>query len=199
MTRPKIIVHNHFRKPARDANGVITMVQYSASGQFIRKAPLNDTLATIWRKQIPNGRIEIINYFEGLEAKQSKDNWYHTGQVNGYYILEGAMGDKGRFIVRNGKYDIVKNASSKAEAVSFAKKSPHGGIQEMAQAADSGPVNIVHNKLLGGWYVVTGPHQTPISGKFNSREEARAWLDQRSRTGRPSGGLLEAGLNKFQR
>ena len=25
-------------------------------------------------------------------------------------------------------------------------------------------VRIVHNKLLGGWYVVRGPHQTPLSG-----------------------------------
>lgn len=35
---------------------------------------------------------------------------------------------------------------------------------------------VVYNKLLGGWYVVTGPHQTPLNGRFNSKAEAQAWL-----------------------
>lgn len=39
-----------------------------------------------------------------------------------------------------------------------------------------GKVKVIHNRLLGGWYVVSGPHQTPISGRFNSKEEAQAWL-----------------------
>lgn len=39
-------------------------------------------------------------------------------------------------------------------------------------------VRIVHNRLLGGWYVVRGPHQTPLNGRFNSKEEAQAWLRQ---------------------
>ena len=38
-------------------------------------------------------------------------------------------------------------------------------------------VRIVHNKLLGGWFIVRGPHQTPISGRFNSKEEAKAALN----------------------
>lgn len=33
-------------------------------------------------------------------------------------------------------------------------------------------IRIVHNKLLGGWYVVRGPHHTPLSGRFDSREAA---------------------------
>lgn len=37
-------------------------------------------------------------------------------------------------------------------------------------------VRIVHNRLLGGWYVVRGPHQTPLNGRFNSKAEAQAWL-----------------------
>jgi hypothetical protein len=52
---------------------------------------------------------------------RARDNYYHAGQVNGYYILEGAQGDKGRWLVRNGTYDIVKTASSLAEAQSFAR------------------------------------------------------------------------------
>lgn len=37
-------------------------------------------------------------------------------------------------------------------------------------------VRIVHNRLLGGWYVVTGPHQTPLSGRFDSKAAARQSL-----------------------
>ena len=44
---------------------------------------------------------------------------------------------------------------------------------------DAGDVRIVYNKLLGGWYVVRGPHQTPLNGRFNSKEEAQAWLKAR--------------------
>ncbi len=40
-------------------------------------------------------------------------------------------------------------------------------------------VKIVYNKLLGGWYVVRGPHQTPLSGRFDTRAEAAAWLASR--------------------
>lgn len=37
-------------------------------------------------------------------------------------------------------------------------------------------VKIVYNKLLAGWYVVRGKHQTPISGRFMTKEQAKAWL-----------------------
>ena len=39
-------------------------------------------------------------------------------------------------------------------------------------------IKIVHNKLLGGWYVVRGAHQTPLAGRFNSRAEAQAYLNR---------------------
>jgi len=37
---------------------------------------------------------------------------------------------------------------------------------------------IVFNKLLGGWYVVRGPHQTPLGGRFDSKAQAQAWLNR---------------------
>lgn len=40
-------------------------------------------------------------------------------------------------------------------------------------------IKVVFNKLLGGWYVVRGPHQFPISGRFESKAEALAWLEER--------------------
>jgi hypothetical protein len=39
---------------------------------------------------------------------------------------------------------------------------------------------IVHNKLLDGWYVVRGPHQSPISSRFDSRQDAQDWLHWRA-------------------
>ena len=42
-------------------------------------------------------------------------------------------------------------------------------------------VKIIYNKLLRGWFVVRGPHQTPLNGRFETRAEAQAWLDSRNR------------------
>ena len=42
-------------------------------------------------------------------------------------------------------------------------------------------VRIIHNRLLGGWYIVRGPHQTPIGGRFDSRAAAQAHLERRDR------------------
>lgn len=42
-------------------------------------------------------------------------------------------------------------------------------------------VRIVHNRLLGGWFIVRGSHDTPISGRFDSREQAQAHLDEQKR------------------
>lgn len=33
-------------------------------------------------------------------------------------------------------------------------------------------VRIVFNRILGGWFIVRGPHQTPISGRFDTRSDA---------------------------
>lgn len=35
---------------------------------------------------------------------------------------------------------------------------------------------IIFNRLLGGWFIVRGPHQTPIGGRFESRAAAAAHL-----------------------
>ena len=40
-------------------------------------------------------------------------------------------------------------------------------------------VKIVKNKILGGWYVVRGPHHTPISGRFDTKGEAQLWIKAR--------------------
>jgi hypothetical protein len=38
-------------------------------------------------------------------------------------------------------------------------------------------IKIIFNKLLGGYFIVRGPHQTPISGRFDTKAEAQASLD----------------------
>jgi hypothetical protein len=40
-------------------------------------------------------------------------------------------------------------------------------------------MKIVFNKLLNGWYVVRGRHQTPLSGRFETKEEAIVWLSRK--------------------
>jgi hypothetical protein len=52
-------------------------------------------------------------------------------------------------------------------------------------------VKIVHNRLLGGWFVVTGPHHFPLSGAFPTKAaakqsliDAKAARDARSATRR---------------
>jgi len=40
----------------------------------------------------------------------------------------------------------------------------------------SSGVRIVYNRLLGGWFIVRGPHQTPLGGRFDSKAEAQQHL-----------------------
>ena len=40
-------------------------------------------------------------------------------------------------------------------------------------------MKIVHNRLLGGWFIVRGAHQTPIGGRFDSKQQAQADLNRR--------------------
>jgi len=41
-------------------------------------------------------------------------------------------------------------------------------------------MKVVYNGILGGWYIVRGAHQTPISGRFDSKEAALAHLRRRN-------------------
>lgn len=43
----------------------------------------------------------------------------------------------------------------------------------------SGKIKIVHVKLLGRWFIVRGPHWTPIGGSFATKAEAEAALAAR--------------------
>jgi len=41
-------------------------------------------------------------------------------------------------------------------------------------------MKVIFNKILNGWYIVCGPHQTPISGRFDTKEQALAHLRRRN-------------------
>jgi hypothetical protein len=41
-------------------------------------------------------------------------------------------------------------------------------------------VKIVYNKLLAAWFVVRGPHHSPLSGPFATKVAAQAWLARRA-------------------
>ena len=38
---------------------------------------------------------------------------------------------------------------------------------------------IVYNRLLGAWYVVVGPHQTPLGGPHPTKESAQEYLNRK--------------------
>jgi len=38
---------------------------------------------------------------------------------------------------------------------------------------------IVHSKLLGGWYIVRGKYNTPISGRFETKQDAVDYLKRK--------------------
>ena len=40
-------------------------------------------------------------------------------------------------------------------------------------------IRIIHSRILGGWFIVRGPHLTPIGGRFDSRAQALAHLKSR--------------------
>jgi hypothetical protein len=37
-------------------------------------------------------------------------------------------------------------------------------------------IRIIHSRILGGWFIVRGPHMTPIGGRFETRADALAHL-----------------------
>lgn len=45
--------------------------------------------------------------------------------------------------------------------------------------ANKSGIRIVYNKMLGGWYLVRGPHQTPLNGRFDTKQQAQEWLERK--------------------
>ncbi len=57
----------------------------------------------------------------------------------------------------------------------------HLGLAELtAKHFGAIDMKVIYNGLLGAWYIVRGAHQTPISGRFETREAALAHLRRRN-------------------
>lgn len=92
------------------------------------------------------------------------------------------------YLVRfqNGR-NVVVRADNEFEARKIAYHRINYSSRPMSATATSvseptkrkASVRIKYNKILGGWYVVTGAHDTPLNGRFDSREDAQAWVDRR--------------------
>jgi hypothetical protein len=52
----------------------------------------------------------------------------------------------------------------------------HSQAKPWPQTGDYRMIKIVYNRILGGWYVVRGAHQTPLSGWFETKVLAQAYL-----------------------
>jgi hypothetical protein len=88
-------------------------------------------------------------------------------------------------IINNPPMGIRPNRGAQKEPIPPSDKLSGSYIQardiSIKKMMESGDVKIVYNKILRGWYIVRGPHQTPISGKFNSKEEAKAFLNRKNK------------------
>lgn len=87
-------------------------------------------------------------------------------------------------IARHDVRRILQTGSSRARA--YRSPQPPGYGERGRGGNPRGGPRVVYNRLLGGWYVVTGPHQAPLNGRFNSKAEAVAWLAGRGRAERPA-------------
>ena len=38
---------------------------------------------------------------------------------------------------------------------------------------------IIFNRLLNGWFIVRGSHDTPISGRFETKDQAKQWFKRK--------------------
>ena len=59
-------------------------------------------------------------------------------------------------------------------------QTPLGVAILLAKLTGACNMKVIYNGLLGGWYIVRGAHQTPISGRFETKEAAVAHLRRRN-------------------
>jgi hypothetical protein len=111
--------------------------------------------------------------------KKSTDRAY-----KGYLIRRTILGEI--FVEKGGSFIGWAKTESAAEKIIDMLTAKSNPKRKTRVSRKHNPdMRIVHNRLLGhrldagGWYVVKGPHQTPLSGSFISKKAAQAWLDRR--------------------
>lgn len=99
--------------------------------------------------------------------------------MSGKFSLDVASSDKVAPILSDAAAGRIALIVMKAWNIRGSK--PKKNSRKRAKRNPAGGVRVVHNRLLGGWYVVRGPHQTPLNGRFESKEAAQQWLiDQKN-------------------
>jgi hypothetical protein len=123
------------------------------------------------------GYRDTFRYLAGTYSR-SKD--LKQVRVSGKCKTWKTRPDDFQLPVKYGMYESLYITPS--NAAMFITEAEYEARKESAQAVGSvlknpsSGIRIVHNKLLGGWYIVRGPHQTPIGGRFDSKADAQAHI-----------------------
>jgi len=115
-------------------------------------------------------RVDALCDLHGCGATRDDKNALFTVHAKEYYRKSTRKNPRKR---TKSQHKLTRARAAKLQAKHYLNKK--FGKFAGARRNPSG-VRIVYNKLLGGWYVVRGPHQTPLNGRFNSKAEAQAYL-----------------------
>lgn len=162
----------HFPRP-----GHVSGVYDPLANKF---SPRVTKLGKINRQDAETMKRSIKQQHGMTESKLTEKAVSKSQQQAAGAALAAKRGDTPKSKLTGASKEMAKMPAKELEK--FAK-TKHKGLPVKKEKTDesSSGVRIVHNKLLGGWFIVRGPHQTPISGKFSSKEEAEKSLKQKEK------------------
>lgn len=137
-----------------------------ATGDRAREFPLTAKETTLANKLYSDQARDFTEYWGSPPDPDTAEIFHNRANADAYATLRDARRTK-----RNPRTSLLSDHA--AAVAPKARKNPASGIR------------IVHNKLLGGWYVVRGPHQTPLNGRFDSKAKAQAWLSAKRNPAKP--------------
>lgn len=156
---------------------------YVEPRQFLRKLKKNPRKRRAVRRNPARGR-----YWIGIKrdatpvvfrAKYQPDSVSYPEYVSVSGPYASVAEAERRHVSAGRRSEFSRPLTYSPFIVSRAKKNPRKRRTVRRNPSDG--VRIVHNKLLGGWFIVRGPHQTPIGGRFPSKEAARYHLENQRR------------------
>ena len=162
----------HFPRPGH-VSGVYDPLANKSSPRVTKLGKINRQDAETMKRNIK--QQQGMTESKLTEKAVSKSQQQAAGAA-----LAAKRGDAPKSKLKGASKEMAKMPAKELEK--FAK-TKHKGLPVKKEKTDesSSGVRIVHNKLLGGWFIVRGPHQTPISGKFSSKEEAEKSLKQKEK------------------
>jgi len=194
----RVVVHNHVparkRARARDAATATYEVWYiDRDGRRKMASVTAESQLAAWAAvRRATGAKQLISAEMARGGARDAESGRPFGGVvqegGKWYFYDPDSGEqRGPFDWKSQAHEAWSRALRKREACQIGRQTYPG------RGRDAGEVRIVHNRMLGGWYVVRGPQHTPISGRFDSKEEAMAWLSRRG-----SFAFRSAGDGKWQ-